>query len=142
MKKFDLLISFYFILLLLLGCNGDSNKKAIYELREHCGKTAEQWVKAKPGEILNYRAHYNLHFNKCFILATLSPVVSNNFYSSFDILYDVNENKEYGHHTSRFYQNGAPESNQCSFRGKYYGGTTGAQAEQKWSEFVKEIMEE
>jgi hypothetical protein len=141
MKKIIKAILVFFILLAVLSCNSESKKKEMYELQEHCGRSTEQWVKARPGEILNYRSHYNAHLNKCFVLATLSPDISNNFYSSFDILYDVNENKEYGHRTIRFDNKGA-ESDQCFIRGKYFGGSTEHQVKQKWDEFVKEIMEE
>ena len=117
--------------------------RRIYQSRalRHCGKSTEHWVKARPGEILNYRSHYNANLNKCFVLATLSPSISNNFYSSFDILYDVNENKEYGHHTVRI-DNKGTENDQCFIKGKYYGGRTEAQVKQKWNEFVKEMMAE
>lgn len=66
------------LILLCYGCKFKSDSKLDYELQERCGKTAEQWVKAQPGVVLSYRAHYNAHLNKCLILATLSPVVSNN----------------------------------------------------------------
>jgi hypothetical protein len=141
MSRFAKTTLLCFILLLSLGCHGDSNKKSIYELQERCGKTAERWAKTKPGEILEYRAHYNAHLNKCFILATLSPIVSNNFFTSFNILYDVNENKEYGHHTN-YYRNDGSERHDYIIGDKYYAGRTEAQGEQKWREFVKEIMEE
>jgi hypothetical protein len=140
MKRLVLLSILSCILLLSLGCRGGSNKKEAYELRERCGKSAAQWVKAKSGEVMNYRVHYNADLNKCFILATLSPVVSNYFYSSFEILYDVDENKEYGHHTTRTYDNGAPENHQCIIKGKFYNNKD--QAEVKWKAFVKATMEE
>ena len=127
------------VLLLLFDCR-ESNKKDAYEIRERCGKSAAQWAKSKSGEIFNFRSHYNAEHNKCFILATLSPVVSNNFYTSFDILYDVDENKEYGHYTSRSYDNGTPNNHQCIIKGKYYGHNE--QAEDKWQAFVKTVMEE
>jgi hypothetical protein len=130
------------ILLLSVSCRGESNKKVVYELRERCGKAAAQWAKARSGEILDYRAHYNDRLNKCFVLAKLSPVVSNNFFTSFDILYDVDENKEIGHHTTWFSQNGTQEHQQCIINGKYYGGSTGADAEEKWKTFVQATMGE
>jgi hypothetical protein len=137
MKKFAAIIILYFILLLSIGCQ-DSNKKAVYELQEHCGKTAEQWAKADK-DFLDYRAHYNARLNKCFILETLSPIVSESFSTSYNVLYDVNENKKYGQHMVRFYRSGAPERNQSIIQDKGYEGE---QAKEKWNAFVKEMMEE
>jgi len=139
MKRLALLYPLSFILLLSLGCR-ESNKKETYELRERCGRSAAQWVKARSTEVMDYRAHYNAELNKCFVLATLSPVVSSFFYSSYDILYDADENKEYGHMTTRTYDNGTPENHQCVIKGKYY--TDKEKAEVKWKDFVKSMMEE
>jgi len=138
MKKIVTAILVCLGLFALLGCTDDSE---IYELQEHCGRAAEQWVKSRPGEILNYRSHYNKQLSKCFIHATLSPAISKNFYSSFDILYDVNGNKEYGRHTINFDSIGS-ESHQCFIRNKFYGGRSESPAKQRWNEFVKEIMED
>lgn len=138
MKRFAATIFILSFSIIIVGCNGDSNKKAAYELQERCGRTAEKWVKAKYGEIKNYRAHYNTHLNKCFVLATLSQ---SGFPYSIDCIYDVNENKEYGNYII-LYKSEDSARRQCKIRDKYYGGSSGAQAEQKWNEFVKEIMEE
>lgn len=124
-----------------VGFNGGSHKKAVYELQERCERRAKQWVVARPGKVLHYRAHYNAHLNRCFILVKTSPVGSERICSSSEILYNVDENKEYGQHTMR-YQSGAEVIHSYIIRGKYYNGHTGGQAEQKWDEFVKEIMEE
>jgi hypothetical protein len=137
--KILLLLSVCSLLCLSIGCQASSKKEA-YELRERCGKSASQWAKTKSGEVINYTAHYNGNLNKCFILAELSPAVSNNFYSSFTMLYDVDENKEYGHLTTRTYDNGNPESHQCIINGKYY--TDKDQAHDKWKTFLKSTMEE
>lgn len=137
MNKFAVIIILYFILLLSLGCQ-DSNKKAVYQLQERCGKTAEQWAKADK-DVLDYRTHYNARLNKCFILATLSPIVSEGFSTSYDVLYDVNENKKYGQHMVRFYRSKAPGRNQSIIQDKGYEGDQG---KEKWNAFVKEMMED
>ena len=121
-------------------------QKLLYELQERCGKQCEHWSK-KISEGMNYRAHYNSHLNKCFALATLSPlrVDEGQFSDSIEILYDVNANTQYGHLTTRFYDN--------SDRATYYQctvnqnkaeqkGYAGDEAKEKWAIFVKEMMED
>ena len=138
MKKIVTKILVWLGLFALLGCTDDSQ---IYVLQEHCGRAAEQWVKSRPGEILNYRSHYNKQLNKCFVHATLSQAISKNFYSSVDILYDVNDNEEYGRHTMHFNELGL-QSHRCFISSKFYGGRSEGSAKQRWNEFVKEIMED
>ncbi len=136
MKGFAAIAIFtFFIITPSLNCYGDSDKKTVYELQERCGKTAEQWSK-QHSEVLDYRAHYNDHLNKCIILAKLAPIVSGNVSSSYAMLYDANENKIIGQYTVRFYPNS--EDHICIINGKNYG----KDSKEKWKSFVKEMMEE
>ena len=142
MTKHIMLALTIICLMSLAGCQQGADKKNAFELQERCGIAAKQWANAKSGEIIEYRAHYNGQLNKCFVLGTLSPVASNNFYTSFDILYDVNENKELGHHTIRFSKTEAWEVHNAFIKGQFYGEKNADQAEQKWKAYVKEMMEE
>ncbi len=135
MKRFMETIFCIFILLMPFGCHEDSNKKAVYELQERCGKTAVQWSKQHT-EVLDYRAHYNAHLNKCIILATLAPIALNNVTSSYYMLYDVNANNTLGQYTVRSYPNS--EDHICIINGENYG----KDSKEKWNSFVKKMMEE
>ena len=134
LKTFPLIIAIFAI----LGCQDNSKKKVAYELQEKCAKSAEQWAK-NHSEIQDYQTHYNTKLNKCFILANLEPIFTQDATTRYYILYDVNENKEYGHNTVRSYTNGSPESYQAQIKGKYISG---AQAKGAWDSFAKEIMEQ
>lgn len=121
-------------------------QKLSYELQERCGKQCEHWSK-KIRDGMNYRAHYNSHLNKCFALATLCPlrVDEGQFSDSIEVLYDVNENTQYGHLTTRFYDNSDRATfYQCTVnRNKAeQKGYAGDEAKQKWAIFVKEMMED
>jgi len=130
-----IVIFVFFIITPLLYCYGDSSKEMVYELQERCGKTAEQWAK-QHSELVDYIAHYNNNLNKCIILATLTPIISDNHYTSYAMLYDVNAHKIIGQYTVYFYQNS--EDHICIINGKNYG----KDSREKWSSFVKEMMEE
>ena len=100
----SIIIFSLYVFLTSSGCSRSPNKKEEYELQEQCGRRAEQWAKAH-NDVINYTAHYSSRLNKCFVLATLSSIVSDGFSTSITVLYEVNENKEYGHATMYLYEN-------------------------------------
>ena len=114
---------------------GTNTKQMVYELQERCGKSAEQWSKQHT-EVIDYRAHYNDHLNKCIILVTLAPVISGNVFTSYYMLYDPNANATLAQYTVRTYPNS--EDHICIIKGKNYGKAS----KDKWKSFVKEMMEE
>ena len=74
--------------------------KEQYELQERCGKRADEVFRREYGngigndQMAGYTNHYNEKLNKCFVLVTVSiykPDISNTM-----VLFDINENKEYG----------------------------------------------
>ncbi|MHB8138002.1 MAG: hypothetical protein ACYDGO_06380 [Smithellaceae bacterium] len=74
-----------------VGCDNKLSTKELYNLQEKCGKQSEEWYgnKDKP---LSYQSHYNKKLNKCFILVSVN---TDSDYQG-EMLFDVNENKEYG----------------------------------------------
>ncbi|MGI8526881.1 MAG: hypothetical protein ACR2K5_12025 [Pseudolabrys sp.] len=82
--------------------------KAEYELRERCGKRAEQvWRTEFPNDGItnhpdgsqtttNYKNHYSATLNKCFYLQTGMTIKKGNTAIATERLYDINENNEYG----------------------------------------------
>jgi hypothetical protein len=121
--------------------------KELYELKERCGKTCAQRFKQEYGKEgiysdkdnkggRGYSSHYNAKLNKCFILiedTSFSPAASRN-----KMLWDVNENKEYGGYyafrkdTKSLYDTIA----QCEVLRKP------CKSEQEWDSLVKPFMEE
>ena len=85
-----------------------SNVRADYEFQERCGKTAADWFKArfKDGSektndrqaVSDFSNHYNRKLNKCFVLVAWS-LFSKDDLTTWQQLYDVNENKQYGNFT-------------------------------------------
>jgi hypothetical protein len=91
--------------------------KELYELSVQCGKHSAEyfektfgtwwladgegrrWSKKENGIIThNYRSHYNIKMNKCFIIVTTADIQYNPpKHSSIKIIFDVNENKKYGY---------------------------------------------
>jgi hypothetical protein len=79
--------------------------KDLYELSERCGKTCAQRFKEEYGKegtypyngqliTRGYTSHYNAKLNKCFIL--IEDSVISKEASKSKLLWDINENKEYG----------------------------------------------
>lgn len=129
-------IIFIFVFL-LFGCQNESNKKVAYELQEKCSKSAEHWIK-QYNDVIDYKTHYNEHLNKCFILITASPINTPNTSLSYYSLFDVNENKEYGHIGIMTHLNGSSDSYYINIK----GNLSDNQAKTRWDAFVKEIMEQ
>jgi len=88
----------------------------VYGLRERCGKLAatvydreyspHTRTTATGGQqIFNYENHYSQKLNRCFYLE-ISTFIEKGTVSTSWRLYDINENKEYGHYwqsgTSKF----------------------------------------
>lgn len=119
MKEFAYIIISIFSLLLSMGCEADSNKKALYELQDRCGKRAEQVFKDKYDMLglRNYENHYNTHLNKCFLHI---------YDSAAEYLLDINENRE-----SMYIFKGG----RCIIDGKF------CKSQHEWDAFVKEMME-
>jgi hypothetical protein len=131
-------IIFVIAIFLLFGCQDEASKNKIeYELQEKCSKSAEHWV-TQYKDILNYKSHYNSHLNKCFVHALVSTIETHSFSLTYEMIYDVNENKEYGHNSIQTYFNGSPEICMTTIKGKHIDKS---QSKDQWDAFVKEIME-
>lgn len=81
---------------------------AEYDLSEKCGKTAREWFKQEWGDgfatkdgnrmMAHYSNHYNRKLNVCLVLlhsGTLNGG-ANSVNSATSMLFDVNEQKDYG----------------------------------------------
>jgi hypothetical protein len=122
--------------------------KELYELRERCGKTCAQRFKEEYGKegiysdndekgARSYNSHYNTKLNKCFILITDMDYGPNNG-GLIKLLWDVNENKEYGQ-LILLQKDKLPFSTKvsyCRFLEKQ------CYSEQEWDLLVKSYMEE
>jgi hypothetical protein len=79
--------------------------KALYELKERCGKVAREYFakehgqdvdKSRDGEMkLKFENHYSTRLDKCFFLLITTSRGGSNMETM--TLYDLNDNKEYGH---------------------------------------------
>jgi len=121
-------------------------QKILYELQERCNKDCEHWAN-RVSYGMDYIAHYNSHLNKCFALSTLHEdrIEEGKFSNVLTVLYEVNENIQYGHLTTRFYDNSDMATYyQCTInQGKAEEkGYQGDEAKEKWAIFVKEMMED
>ena len=83
--------------------------KVQYELQERCGKTCKdaferEWgrngvVNNDDGQMrATYQNHYSVRLNKCFYLeeVTTYPINKTQSVHEDQVLYDINENKQYG----------------------------------------------
>lgn len=83
--------------------------KEEYELQERCKNSADNWFQKEWGgqhisnddkmsTMADYKCHYNKKPNKCFILLTTTTIPKNKKDSIVrtSVLFDINENKEYG----------------------------------------------
>jgi len=59
----------------------------VYDLRERCGKSSEEYFRNRLKEEGSYTCHYNRKLNKCFVRS---------FTGSGEKLIDIQENKIYG----------------------------------------------
>ena len=104
-------ISIIFIILGLIIVNNayTGSIKEEYELQERCKDSADKWFQKEWGGkhlssdkemtlMADYRCHYNKNLNKCFIILTSISIPKNKKDKSIEtvVLFDINENKEYG----------------------------------------------
>jgi hypothetical protein len=126
-------------------CLGEPNQVG-YDLREHCGKRAEElWKKGfgindilekHDGQIVkNYEYHYNEKLKKCFYL-TRSDIVVKKKTTKLERLFDADDNKEYGMFTGG---NGGIFAICVMFIGK---DKHRCSSEDEWRELVKPYMED
>jgi hypothetical protein len=86
--------------------------KEEYELSERCKKSADDWFQKEWGgqhisndgkmtTMADYKCHYNNKLNKCFVLLTTTtiPKDKKGRIINTNVLFDINENKEYGSYT-------------------------------------------
>lgn len=132
-------------------CYAEPNKEQ-YELQERCGRISkkafeDEWgrngvVTDKDNQIrANYQNHYNVKLNKCFFLTStfLFPKDKTQSVHEDVLLYDINENKEYGNFHRMFSYNGpygdtAPVN--CYVREKQ------CRSRNEWESLIKPYMEE
>jgi hypothetical protein len=128
--------------------------KAAYELQMQCGRDAREWfayarqrgqLSTKEGIASSkFRNHYNVAFNKCFVLATSvvrNPVYPNALNERFQV-FDISENVEVaGLQTMTDTLGPTPVYDQvisCSIKGTYCGDGVSAQ---QWHETIRLYME-
>jgi hypothetical protein len=103
MKTIILMIGIFFLLpFSLFAADQKLDRKQIYELRKQCGQSAVEFsrrVKLCDG-LGDYKNHYNMKFNTCFIDMSAScdneKGNGDKFWSESVI--DVNENKSYANY--------------------------------------------
>ncbi|WP_076867006.1 hypothetical protein [Bradyrhizobium mercantei] len=114
----------------------------VYNLRERCGKLAaavyakdyspSQKTATGGSEMFNYENHYSQKLNKCFYLEVATFFEKNERSTSMR-LYDLNENKEYGHYWHSF---GSLNSVDCGV------GDTRCSTEDEFRKLAKPYLEE
>lgn len=132
MKAMGVLVS---LMLLATGAQAQSLKEK-FELSEQCGKKAAElfeksWGK-REDELNHYESHYNSRLNKCFYVEWTNSLKDGfPFFSS--ILYDLNENKEYGSYAMwmKF-----PEKPLCQVQMK------SCESQDEWAELIKPFIKD
>lgn len=121
------------LLLLCTACESKSSPKQDFELKELCGKRAEQVYKVfkENNGLTNseYECHYNSKLKRCLIHITDLPAGEIRSY-----LIDVNENKRYATYISRLMGN--DQNDNCFIENKP------CQNKDQWDSYVKKMMEE
>ncbi len=135
-----------FASLFVAVCHAAPNKQE-YELQERCGKVARETFEREWGKgglvkqdgqtmMTGYENHYNTRLNKCFYLqsTTMYPKKGDRNRNStlLMLLFDINENKEYG----TFMGGGSVAPAACSVLGKQ------CDSEGAWKLLVKPYMED
>jgi hypothetical protein len=107
---------------------------ALYELRERCGKRAEEVLKqwTQHGSASIQQSHYNSRLNKCF---AIEDIHLSDPGSETMVLFDVNESKYYGGYHGRI-DDPSWMKPFCRVREKECHSKT------EWNELVKPYMEE
>jgi len=122
--------------LLATGAQAQTAKEQ-HELSALCGKQAAErfeksWGKQED-ELNHYESHYNSRLNKCFYVEwTNSLKDAFPFFSS--ILYDLNENKEYGSYA--MWMKFPEKPLHCRVQMK------SCESQDEWAELIKPFMED
>ena len=131
MKAIGVLVS----LVLASGAQAQSLKEKS-ELSEQCGKKAAElfeksWGK-REDELNHYASHYNSRLNKCFYVEWTNSL-KDGFPFFYSILYDLNENKEYGSYAMwmKF-----PEKPLCQVQMK------SCESQDEWAELIKPFIKD
>jgi hypothetical protein len=131
MKAIGVLVS----LVLASGAQAQSLKEKS-ELSEQCGKKAAElfeksWGK-REDELNHYESHYNSRLNKCFYVEWTNSL-KDGFPFFYSILYDLNENKEYGSYAMwmKF-----PEKPLCQVQMK------SCESQDEWAELIKPFIKD
>jgi hypothetical protein len=126
-------------------CLSEPNK--VDELRERCSKRTEEFrkkqfgvndisKKTKDGQTISkYENHYNAKLDKCFYL-TRSDTIGKNKVTKVEMLFDVDENKQYGTFTGG---NGNSFQICVVFIGK---PAQRCSSEDEWRALIKPYMED
>jgi len=130
----------------LYGQNPKQSPKDVSELQEKCKSDAatifkevfskEDMSNDKDGVInKNYKIHYNVKLNKCFVLmyTTSYPHSKSNDAFIIKVLWDIDEVKKYGTVTRLRRK---PTPSDCSVKDKI------CKSEGEWDSLVKPYMEE
>jgi hypothetical protein len=124
--------------------------KEEYELSERCKKSADEWFQKEWGGkhltgdkdmtiMADYKCHYNKKLNKCFVLLTTISIPKNKKDNKVEtvVLFDINENKEYGSYDRIGFENGYGRILDMKSSAEVECNTKGA-----WDSLVKLYMEE
>lgn len=140
MKKGFIPVLFGIIVFGVAANSFAGSKKEDYELEEKCGKIAAEAFKKEYGNgvwtdneghhcISNYTNHYNGKLNKCFLVLSSTCPSKPTYHEK--LLYDINENKEYG----TLIQLGKTTM-ECDVR------NIKCDSEKQWDDFIKSYMTE
>jgi len=138
-----------FLILSFLVINGwqaqaGSNESENYILQKRCEKRAAEYLKEQYANreyddaaylhTTTYTNHYNKNLNKCFIVAKSqdTPTIINSRSRIFNLLFDINEMKDYG----TFFAFDISNPVICEVSGKH------CNSEAEWNTLVKPYMEE
>lgn len=145
-KKSTSIIILICLFLLLPTNTYCSSIKEDYELQEKCGQRCDEYFRKDYGNgiindnngqtMTNYTNHYNKKQNKCFFLVTSThiPKEKKKDVTINRVLFDINENKEYGLFVTSSKKNVKPTV--CFVSDK------SCNSKDEWDLLVKPYMEE
>ncbi|MCX5890653.1 MAG: hypothetical protein NTY36_14580 [Deltaproteobacteria bacterium] len=147
MKK---IFSSFILAIVLISNSYAGSIKEDYELSERCKRSADEWFQREWGGkhisgdkdmtlTADYKCHYNRKLNKCFILLTTMSMPNNKKDKIIEtaVLFDINENKEYGSYDKIQDESGYGNALNIENFNKVECTTKGA-----WDLLVKPYMEE
>src|SRR5262245_37904464 len=117
--------------------------KELYELRERCGKRAEELFRREYSSLspvaksimFNYESHYSARLNKCLFLEIAMSYSAGRLTRSKDMrLFDINDNKEYGIYLDGICDGCGPMI--CYVQDKV------CRSESEWQQLVKPFMDD